>query len=105
MRRDSPFVQVYDSDKQTVVHIRQLIYTDDQSKPIESADGVVMPLDEFGPFMFHLRALDAQFKQGAAMKKVSLNVKKSEMQTITTMTTENRRTITAWLGKNDPGTR
>ena len=65
VRRESPFVQVYAANENTVVHIRQLIHNNnDQATPSESSDGVVMTLMQFRSLMFHLRALDAQFTQG-----------------------------------------
>ena len=65
VRRESPFVQVYAANENTVVHIRQLIYnSNDQATPGESSDGVVMTLMQFRSLMFHSRALDAQFTQG-----------------------------------------
>ena len=70
MERDNPFVHVYAANEDTIVHIRQLIYTNDggQSTPRESCDGVVMTLMQFRSLMFHLRALDAQFMQGSEMR-------------------------------------
>ena len=67
MRRESPFVQVYTSDADTFVHIRQFIYSsyDGESMPSESQDGVMMTLMQFRSLMFHLRALDSQFTQRA----------------------------------------
>ena len=80
MRRDSPFVQVYDVDKGTVVHIHQMIYCGDRAMPSESPDGVVVSLEEFRSLMFHLRALDAQFAQGAAaMENNSAIVKQTKL--------------------------
>ena len=65
MRRDSPFVQVYSTNDDTFVHIRQLIYSryDGEATPSESQDGVMMTLMQFRSLMFHLRALDSQFTQ------------------------------------------
>ena len=72
-KRDNPFVYVYAANEDTIVHIRQLIYTNDggQSTPRESCDGVVMTLMQFRSLMFHLRALDAQFMQGSEMRLTS----------------------------------
>ena len=65
MSRDSPFVQVYTTNDDTFVHIRQLIYSryDGEANPSESQDGVMMTLIQFRSLMFHLRALDSQFTQ------------------------------------------
>ena len=73
MERDNPFVHVYAANEDTIVHIRQLIYTNDggQTTPRESCDGVVMTLMQFRSLMFHLRALDAQFMQGSEMRLTS----------------------------------
>lgn len=78
MRRDSPFVNVYAASENTVVHIRQMIYKNGGKTPSESEDGIVMPLIEFRSLMFHLRALDAQFTQGAAIAKCNANVKEEQ---------------------------
>ena len=68
-QRDASFVHVYAANEDTIVHIRQLIYTDsDQTTPTESRDGVVMTLMQFRSLMFHLRALDAQFMQGSEIQ-------------------------------------
>ena len=73
MERDNPFVHVYAANEDTIVHIRQLIYTNDggHTTPRESCDGVVMTLMQFRSLMFHLRALDAQFMQGSEMRLTS----------------------------------
>ena len=70
MERDNPFVHVYAANEDTVVHIRQLIYTNDDghTTPRESCDGVVMTLMQFRSLMFHLRALDAQFMQSSEIR-------------------------------------
>ena len=72
-RRDNPFVHVYAANEDTIVHIRQLIYTNDgdQTTLRESHDGVVMTLMQFRSLMFHLRALDAQFMQSSEMRLTS----------------------------------
>ena len=68
MRRDDPFVNVYIGDgegvQETFVHIRQLVYADERSPttPSESQNGVIVQLEQFRSLMFHLRALDAQFR-------------------------------------------
>ena len=80
MRRDSPFVNVYAASEHTVVHIRQLIYTNECATPSESQDGVVMSLMQFRSLMFHLRALDAQFTQGVAMDNVKSSVEPAEQK-------------------------
>ena len=43
-KREDPFVHVYAANEDTIIHIRQLIYTndDDQSAPIQAHDGVMM---------------------------------------------------------------
>ena len=66
-RGEDPFVQVYAANEDTIIHIRQLIYTSDgdQSTPKKSHDGVIMTLMQFRSLMFQLRALDAQFVQGS----------------------------------------
>ena len=60
-KREDPFVHVYAANEDTIIHIRQLIYTndDDQSTPIQAHDGVMMTLMQFRSLMFHLRALRA----------------------------------------------
>lgn len=62
-QREDPFVHVYAANDDTIVHIRQMIYTSngDQSTPKQAHDGVMMTLMQFRSLMFHLRALDAQF--------------------------------------------
>ena len=48
LRRDNPFVHVYATNRDTIVHIRQLTHASiggDQSSPKESHDGVVMTLN------------------------------------------------------------
>ena len=83
-KRDSPFVQVYAANEDTIVHIRQLIYTtDDESIPKESHDGLVMTLMQFRSLMFHLRALDAQFMQSSGVQLHNLCEKKSQIDTVT----------------------
>ena len=69
-RGEDPFVQVYAANEDTIIHIRQLIYTndDDQSAPIQAHDGVMMTLMQFRSLMFHLRALDAQFMQASEIQ-------------------------------------
>ena len=67
LRRDTPFVNLVVGEggaEDTFVHIRQLVYADERAPttPSESQDGVRMPLDQFRSLMYHLRALDAQFK-------------------------------------------
>ena len=65
-QRDAPFVHVYAANKDTIVHIRQLIYTDShQTTPRELRDRVVMTSMQFRSLRFHLRALEAQFMQGS----------------------------------------
>ena len=58
---------MYTSDADTLVHIRQFIYSsyDGESMPSESQDGVMMTLMQFRSLMLHLRALDSQFTQRA----------------------------------------
>ena len=66
MRRDEAFIQVYVAGDDTIVHIRQLIFTGDNEEiPSESQDGVLLNLTQFQSLMFHLRALDIQFTQGS----------------------------------------
>ena len=70
LRRKSPYVQVKTkANEETIVHIRQLVYTDssNSSSLRKSMDGVMMTLMQFRSLMFHLRALDAQFTQGAPL--------------------------------------
>ena len=69
-KREDPFVHVYAANEDTIIHIRQLIYTndDDQSTPIQAHDGVMMTLMQFRSLMFHLRALDAQFMQASEIQ-------------------------------------
>lgn len=67
MRRDNPFVNVFVGGggvQETCVHIRQLIYADEHASttPSESQNGVIVTLEQFRSLMFHLRALDAQFR-------------------------------------------
>ena len=64
-KKEDPFVQVYAANENTIVHIGQLIYTNDgdQSASKKAHDGVMMTLMQFRSLMFHLRALDAQFMQ------------------------------------------
>ena len=69
MRQESPKVHVYTTENDAIVHIRQLIYTDDdQTSFKESHDGVKMTLMQFRSLMFHLRALDMQFTQNSENK-------------------------------------
>ena len=69
LRRESPTVHVCTSGSDAIVHIRQLIYTDDdQTSFKESQDGVKMTLMQFRSLMFHLRALDMQFTQNSVNK-------------------------------------
>ena len=70
LRRKSPYVQVkIKANEETIVHIRQFVYTDssNSSSLRESTDGLMMTLMQFRSLMFHLRALDAQFTQGAPL--------------------------------------
>ena len=70
LRRKSPYVQVKTkANEETIVHIRQFVYTDSSNNASlrESTDGVMMTLMQFRSLMFHLRALDAQFTQGAPL--------------------------------------
>ena len=66
MRRDEAFIHVYVAGSDTIVHIRQLIFTGDNEEiPTESQNGVLLNLTQFQSLMFHLRALDTQFTQGS----------------------------------------
>ena len=70
LRRKSPYVQVKTkANEETIVHIRQFVYTEssNSSSLRESTDGVMMTLMQFSSLMFHLRALDAKFTQGAPL--------------------------------------
>ena len=73
MRRDEAFIHVYVAGDDTIVHIRQLIFTgDNQEIASESQNGVVLNLTQFQSLMFHLRALDTQFTQGS--ENISLEI-------------------------------
>ena len=53
LRRESPTVHVCTSGSDAIVHIRQLIYTDDDETSFkESHDGVKMTLMQFRSLMF-----------------------------------------------------
>ena len=73
MNRDNPFVNVYVGGENTLVHIRQLVHTNENATLCESRDGVMMTLLQFRSLMFHLRALDAQFTHGVMEKDVVVN--------------------------------
>ena len=69
LRRESPTVQVYTTENDAIVHVRQLIYTDDdQTSFKESQYGVKMTLMQFRSLLFHLGALDMQFTQNSENK-------------------------------------
>ena len=69
LRRENPTVHVCTSGSEAIVHICQLIYTDDDETSFkESQDGVKMTLMQFRSLMFHLRALDMQFTQNSENK-------------------------------------
>ena len=72
-KREDPFVHVYAANEDTIIHIRQLIYTndDDQSAPIQAHDGVMMTLMQFRSLMFHLQALNAQFMKSSETRLTS----------------------------------
>ena len=96
MQRDSPFVQVYTTNEDTFVRIRQLVYAggdDGETTPNESQDGVMMSLIQFRSLMFHLRALDAQFTQRVEMnstvKEESNNENNDNIKSIGTKRTWN----------------
>ena len=93
MERDNPFVHVYAANEDTIVHIRQLIYTNDggHTTPRESCDGVVMTLMQIRSLMFHLRALDAQFMQGS---EIQLNTPCEKDPQTNTVTVGEKRTQT-----------
>ena len=61
-RGEDPFVQVYAANEDTIIHIGQLIYTNngDQSALKQANEGVMMTLMQFRSLMFHLQALNAQ---------------------------------------------
>ena len=73
MNRDNPFVNVYVGGENTLVHIRQLVHADENATLCDSRDGVLMTLLQFRSLMFHLRALDAQFTNGAMVKDAVVN--------------------------------
>ena len=69
-RGEDPFVQVYAANEDTIIHIGQLIYTNDgdQSAPKQAHEGVMMTPMQFRSLMFHLRALGAQFMQASEIQ-------------------------------------
>ena len=73
MNRDNPFVNVYVGGENTLVYIRQFVHTDENATLCDSRDGVLMTLLQFRSIMFHLRALDAQFTNGAMVKDAVVN--------------------------------
>ena len=98
MQRDSPFVQVYTTNEDTFVRIRQLVYAGGdggETTPNESQDGVMMSLIQFRSLMFHLRALDTQFTQHVEMnstvKEESNNENNDNIKSIGTKRTWKER--------------
>ena len=63
LRRESPTVHVCTSGSEATVHIRQLIYTDDDETSFkESQDGVKITL-QLRSLLFHLRAIHTEHGQ------------------------------------------
>ena len=69
-RGEDPFVQVYAANEDTIIHIGQLIYTNDgdQSAPKQAHEGVMMTLIQFRSLMFYLRVLEAKFMQASEIQ-------------------------------------
>ena len=62
-QRKSPYVQVKTkANGDTIVHIRQFVYTNDSHNSLVRESTV-----QFRSLFFHLRALDAQFTQGMSL--------------------------------------
>ena len=69
-RGEDPFVQVYAANEDTIIHIGQLIYTNngDQSALKQAHEGVMMTLMQFRSLMFHFQALNDQFTKSSKMR-------------------------------------
>ena len=99
LRRESPTGHVYTTENNAIVHIRQLIYTDDdQTSFRESQDSVKMIMMQFCSLVFHLHALDMQFTQNTENK---LTTKSGERSLSKSSKVGKKR---SWYIMNDNGT-